>query len=121
MPNIILVAEDYDDTRNFMVYLLGSRGYEVYTATNGQEALQAAEDYQPDLILMDISMPVMDGLQATRLIRSSKKILQVPIIAVTAFDKSYREKALAAGCNQVISKPIDFDELDAALDEYLAA
>lgn len=120
MPKIILIAEDYDDVREFMIFILHSRGFQVYAAENGQEAVKIAEKNLPDLILMDISMPVMDGLQATRLIRASEeKISQVPIIAVTAFDKSYREKALAAGCNQVISKPVDFDELDETIDKYL--
>lgn len=104
-----------------MVFLLVDRGFQVYEATNGCEALEVARKYHPDLILMDIGMPIMDGLMATRRIRSSDAILaHIPIIAVTAFGAAQQEQALIAGCNQVIAKPIDFVELDVALEKYLS-
>lgn len=121
MKNIILIAEDYEDARAYMVIILKSYGFEVYEAENGKQALEIAKTYHPHLILMDISMPVMDGLEATRLIRESGgDISQVPIVAVTAFGDSYQSKALAAGCNEVVAKPIDFDEFDAVLNKYFA-
>lgn len=120
MGNIILVAEDYDDTRDCMVFILKSYGFTVHEASNGQEAVAIAKMHHPHVILMDISMPVMDGLEATRLIRETGNgISQTPIIAVTAFHGSYQDKALAAGCNEVLTKPLDFDALEAVVRKYL--
>ena len=121
MKNIILIAEDYDDARAYLVFILQSYGFEVYEAVNGKEALEIAKTYHPHLILMDISMPVMDGLEATRLIRkSSNDLSHTPIIAVTAFGESYRTKAIEAGCNEIVAKPVDFDELESIINKYLA-
>lgn len=121
MGKIILVAEDYDDTRAFMVTLIKSYGYEVYEATNGLEAIEIAKEHPPNLILMDISMPLMDGLTATRIIRNSViEISQVPIIAISAFGNILKDKALKAGCTDFISKPINFDTLEPMLEKYLA-
>lgn len=120
MSYIVLIAEDYDDTRDYMVFILRASGFRVYEAVNGSEAVKAVDAHRPDLILMDISMPVMDGLEATRIIRASgTDISQIPIIAVTAFDASYYEKAVTAGCNEVLAKPIDFDELESVIQKYL--
>ena len=116
----ILVAEDYDDTREFMMFTLASHGYEVLPAENGQEALDIARANHPDLILMDISMPVMNGLQATEMIRATDDYLaQIPIIAVTAYDSSFKQKSLEAGCNEVIPKPVDLDALNLTIEQYL--
>lgn len=121
MGNIILVAEDYDDTRDCMVFILKSYGFTVHEAANGQQAVEIAKAYHPHVILMDISMPVMDGLEATRLIRKSGNgISHTPIIAVTAFHGPYQEKALEAGCNEVLTKPLDFDALEAVVKKYLS-
>lgn len=121
MPSSILVAEDYDDNRDLMVFILSANGHTVYPAANGLEALQIARTTHLDLILMDLSMPVMSGLQATEMIRATNDFLaKIPIIAVTAYDTPYQEKALKAGCNYVIIKPVDFDELDLTIAKYLA-
>ncbi|HRH42449.1 MAG TPA: response regulator, partial [Pyrinomonadaceae bacterium] len=100
MGKIILIAEDTDDTRSYMVLLMQSKDYEVYEATNGLEAIEIARQQHPNLILMDISMPEMDGLSETQIIRSSiDEISKVPIVALTAFGNDYRERAMEAGCN----------------------
>lgn len=116
----VLIVEDYEDTREFMKFLLESYGYQVIEATDGIEAVDRAKQQSPDLILMDISLPVVDGLTATRAIRKSSNQQQIPIIAVTAFGKSYYDKAIEAGCNDLIDKPVDFDVLEPILSHYLA-
>jgi CheY-like chemotaxis protein len=120
MMKKVLIVEDYEDTREFMKILLESYGYRVIEAADGIEALDRVKQYHPDLILMDISLPLVDGLTATRAIRAFKTDSKVPIIAVTAFGKSYYNKAIEAGCNDLIDKPIDFDNLEPILKSYLA-
>lgn len=116
----VLIVEDYEDTREFMKFLLESYGYQVIEAADGIEAVDRAKQQCPDLILMDISLPVVDGLTATRTIRKCSNQAQMPIIAVTAFGKNYYDKAIEAGCNDLIDKPVDFDLLEPILSHYLA-
>ena len=116
----VLIVEDYEDTREFMKILLESYGYKVIEAADGIEAIDRVKQFHPDLILMDISLPVVDGLTATRAIRAFDADSQVPIIAVTAFGKNYYKKAIEAGCNDLIDKPVDFDSLEPILRSYLA-
>ena len=116
----VLIVEDYEDTREFMKILLESYGYKVIEAADGIEAIDRVKQHHPDLILMDISLPLVDGLTATRAIRSFGTDSEVPIIAVTAFGKSYYNKAIEAGCNDLIDKPVDFDSLEPILKSYLA-
>ena len=120
MTKKVLVAEDYTDTRTMMCYLLQNYGYEVVEAADGQEAVDKAQKNLPDLILMDISMPVMDGLTATQMIRKIDCCGKIPIIAVTAYGKSYYRQAIEAGCDDLINKPLDFDNLQPILEQYLA-
>ncbi|MGI8642116.1 MAG: response regulator [Pyrinomonadaceae bacterium] len=120
MAKKILIVEDYEDTRNFMKFLIESYGYQVIEATDGIEAVDRAKYQCPDLILMDISLPLVDGLTATRTIRESNSKTEMPIIAVTAFGKNYYDRAIEAGCNDLIDKPIDFDVLEPILNHYLA-
>jgi CheY-like chemotaxis protein len=88
-------------------------GYRVVEATNGEEAVKLAESERPGLILMDLSLPLIDGLAATRLIRKLPNFDKTPIIAVSAHDTSdFLHEALGAGCNSYITKPIDFNELE---------
>ena len=110
----ILVVEDSDDIRTTLRHFLQMRGYAVAEATNGQEAVEFVERRCPDLILMDLNMPVMDGLAATERIRQCREICnRVPILAVTAYDTyGMKEAVLEAGCNDYILKPIEFDRLD---------
>ena len=119
MSRIVLIVEDYEDTRSFMKIILESYGYEVIEADNGLEAIESIKHHFPDLILMDVSMPVMDGLTATKKIRKFKQAAEIPIIAVTAHGMDFYEKAMEAGCNGLISKPIDFDSLEPVLNQYL--
>ena len=120
MTKKVLIAEDYADTRTMMRYLLQHFGYEVLEAADGQEAVDKTKADEPDLILMDISMPVMDGLTATQLIRKLDVGGKIPIIAVTAYGKSYYRRAIEAGCDDLINKPLDFDKLEPILEQYLS-
>lgn len=121
MAKKVLIVEDYEDTREFMKILLESYGYKVIEAADGIEAIDRVKQHHPDLILMDISLPVVDGLTATRAIREfDEQSKRVPIIAVTAFGKNYYKKAIEAGCNDLIDKPVDFDSLEPILRSYLA-
>ena len=109
----VLLVEDTEDNRFMMRRLLEMAGYRVVEATNGEEAVRRAEADQPDLILMDLSLPVIDGLAATRAIRKLNGLSKTPIIAVSAHDTSdFQSDALAAGCDSYITKPIDFSQLE---------
>lgn len=119
MAKTVLIVEDYADTRTMMKYLLQGYGYEVMEAENGQEAVDSVQRNLPDLILMDLSLPVMDGLTATSIIRRNGGS-KVPIIAVTAYGNSYYRQALEAGCDDLINKPLDFNNLEPILEQYLA-
>ena len=120
MPKTILIVEDYADSRSLMRFMLESNGYAVIEASNGQEAVDTVKSHVPDLILMDMSMPVMDGLEATRILRKYDATARLPIIAVTAYGNTYYSKAIRAGCNEVLSKPLDFQSLEPLLNQYLA-
>lgn len=115
---IILVAEDFDDTRLMMKLLLEMRGHRVVEAANGQEAVEIATRERPDLILMDLNMPVLDGIAATRLLRDRPETAGVPIVAVTAHcgDPEWRDRALEAGCVACVGKPVDFEKLERLID-----
>ena len=119
MSRIILIVEDYEDSRLFLKLLLEMYGYETVEAEDGLEALKIVRNSFPDLILMDIAMPVMDGLTATRKIRTIRCGNHIPIIAVTAHGKQFYDKAIEAGCNDLIEKPVDFDTLETTLEHYL--
>ncbi len=117
----ILVVEDFEDNRFMMRRLLEMGGYHVIEAVNGQEAVTMAAGERPHLILMDLSLPQIDGLAATRQIRQLAGLAAIPIIAISAHDTSdFRNDALAAGCNEYLTKPVDFDRLEALLTQWLA-
>jgi two-component system cell cycle response regulator DivK len=116
----IMVVEDYDDTRALLRRVLEAKGYRVLEAVNGREAVEVAEREHPDLILMDLDLPILDGIAATQRIRKRSELRNVPIIAVTAYPMSYTHvKAFAEGCNEYVAKPIDFDRMDELLSRYL--
>jgi CheY-like chemotaxis protein len=116
----VLVVEDFEDNRFMMRRLLEMGGYQVIEAINGQEAVTLAETAHPNLILMDLSLPQIDGLAATRRIRQLDGMAGVPIIAISAHDTAdFRNDALAAGCNEYLTKPVDFDRLENLLRELL--
>jgi CheY-like chemotaxis protein len=117
---VFLVVEDFEDSRFMMRRLLEMAGYEVLEASDGEQAVKIAVDARPALILMDLSLPKLDGLSATREIRKKRILRKVPIVAVSAHDSPQtRAEALAAGCNEYITKPIDFDILNSVLEHYL--
>jgi CheY-like chemotaxis protein len=110
---MVLLVEDTEDNRFMMRRLLEMTGYDVIEARNGQEAVTVAETQQPNLILMDLSLPVIDGLAATRLIRKLPACQTIPIIAVSAHDSAdFQQEALSAGCNGYVTKPIDYTSLE---------
>jgi CheY-like chemotaxis protein len=120
-PATILVVEDSKDTRNVLSFSLTKNGYRVVTAVNGQEAIKAVMSERPDLILMDLNMPLMDGLAATEQIRTHEELRDVPILAVTAYDTyGMKEAAEEAGCDGYIKKPIDLNRLDTILRRILS-
>lgn len=119
-PHTVLLVEDTEDNRFMMRRLLEMTGYRVVEAMNGEEAVKLAQSETPQLILMDLSLPVIDGLAATRLIRKLPDLEATPIIAVSAHDTSdFQSEAIQAGCNRYITKPIDFNELEELIAELL--
>lgn len=118
LPARILIAEDHLDSRDALRALLEAFGYAVLVAANGKEAVEAAVRTSPDLILMDIMMPVMDGFEATRQLRRLAKTVGTPIIAVTAMEGA-DELALQAGADDYVRKPIDIRVLVAKLNTLL--
>ena len=120
MSKCILVVEDQEDNRRILRDLLGNAGYHLVEAESGEEALTAVEAQRPDLILMDIQLPLMDGYEAARRIKSNPDMKAVPIIAVTSYALAGDEaKARAAGCTAYISKPFSPRALLAKVREYL--
>jgi len=118
---LVLVVEDFEDNRFMMRRLLEMSGYRVVEAVNGNQAVEAAASEQPDIILMDLSLPQLDGLAATRRIREQQGTRRVPIVAVSAHDSAdFHAEALAAGCNEYVTKPIDFDQLVSLLSRLTA-
>ena len=116
----ILVVEDYEDASLAMRLALEDRGYHILEASDGAQAVEVAARERPQIILMDLNLPVMDGLVATERIRSNPNLRDTIIVAVTAYsDQDYRARALAAGCNAFVSKPIDIEWLNELLTELL--
>ena len=120
MGKRILVVEDQEDNRRILRDLLTSVGYEIIEAVTGEEGVALAETGRPDLILMDIQLPGIDGYEATRRVRAHPALRQVPIIAVTSYALSGDDvKAKEAGCNDYFSKPFSPRALLAKIREYL--
>lgn len=117
----ILIAEDHADNREMLVRRLERRGYEVHAAVNGAEAVEKAKACAPDLILMDISMPVMSGIEATRALRSAPGGQRTKIVALTAHAmESTRLECMDAGCDAFATKPVDFPGLIALIEKFAA-
>ena len=115
-----MVVEDYDDTRMLLRQGLEGLGYNVLEASNGQEAVDIAGREHPDLILMDLDLPILDGIAATQRIRQQSELEKVPIVSVTAYPLSYSHvKAFARGCDEYMAKPIDMAELARLVNRYL--
>jgi CheY-like chemotaxis protein len=119
IPTILLV-EDYPETRTMLRNWLERRGYRLVEAADGQEALDLAPLAQPDLILMDLRLPELNGIAATRRIHQHPDLKDVPVIALSALDPAmFRDAAMTVGCVEYLSKPIDLDELDELLFKLL--
>ena len=120
MKHRILMVEDQEDNRRILRDLLTSAGYELIEAVTGEDGVRLAEAHLPDLILMDIQLPGLDGYEATRRIRKNPALARTPIIAVTSYALSGDDaKAMAAGCNAYIAKPFSPRALLAKVREYL--
>jgi len=116
--NTILVAEDHLDSRDALRALLEAFGYRVLVAVDGRQAVEVALLEQPDLVLMDIMMPEMDGFEATRALRGDARTANMPIIAVTAMEGA-QQLALQAGANDFVRKPVDIRGLVAKVHRFL--
>ncbi len=120
MKKKILIVEDNPDMISILQVQLGNMGYDTVQATNGMQAVDIAATQLPDLILMDIIMPVTDGFEATRLIRQNAKTSSIPIIAVTALDSHiYEEECFQSGCDDHIAKPFLVEDLVPRIENLL--
>ena len=120
MTKRILVVEDQEDNRQILRDLLSNAGFEMIEAEDGQQALTQAAKHKPDLILMDIQLPLLDGYEATRRIKADPALNAIPIIVVTSYALSGdEEKARAAGCDAYVAKPFSPRALLAKIREYL--
>ena len=121
MNKRILVIEDQEDNRRILRDLLSTAGYDLIEAVNGEEGVELAQTERPDLILMDIQLPVIDGYEATRQIRSHAAVKLIPIVAVTSYALSGDEaKARAAGCDGYVAKPFSPRQLLATVRQFLS-
>jgi CheY-like chemotaxis protein len=115
----VLIVEDHDDSRDMLSIILGLKNCCVTEASNGLEAVELALRIQPDVILMDGSLPLIDGLEATRRIRANEVQREIYIIAMNGWGtRNYRDDALAAGCDECLVKPIDLDRVDSLLAPF---
>jgi two-component system cell cycle response regulator DivK len=116
----VMVVDDSDEIRELICVKLRCKGYRVLEAANGEEAVELAMRTHPRLILMDLSMPVMDGYEATRRIKALPGFYEVPVVAISACcDPSNNHKALEAGCVECVSKLIDVPSFDSLVTRYL--
>ncbi len=119
---IILVIEDYSDSRLLLSSLLRSKGYKVIEAKDGKEGMLQANRVIPDLILMDLAMPEMDGVAATRQLRQRQVLSQTPIFVITGYATTeVKQDAIAAGCTEVFTKPLDVESLLKKIKETVGA
>ena len=107
----ILIADDYEDNRELLRLILVTAEYEVFEAGDGQECLQLAQDHLPDLIMIDLSMPKLDGWEVFQALKADQRTNQIPCVAVTAYAEIDRQRALEAGFNAYLAKPFDTIEL----------
>ena len=119
-PKRILIVEDTEDNRRIMRDLLSNAGFDIVEAHDGKAAVAAAANYVPDLILMDIQLPVLNGYEAIRRIKADPKLQAIPIVAVTSYALTGdKESARAAGCDRYVAKPFSPRQLLATIRELL--
>lgn len=120
MPKTVMIVEDFIDVRSMMAILVRWSGYRVVEAIDGFEAVEKSVEFRPDLILMDLALPLMDGVSAAKIIRNLEGFEKTSIVAVTAYGNTYFDKAVEAGFDDVIIKPLHFENLEPLLNHYLA-
>jgi len=120
MPARILIADDYEDNRELLRLILATAEYEVLEARDGQECIELALDHLPDLIMVDLSMPRLDGWAACRALKADARTAAIPCIAATAYDGVDRSRALQAGFKAYLTKPFNSAELLAVIRDLLA-
>jgi len=120
MPKKILIVEDNEDSRELVVKVLRNKGYEMVEAADGEEAVEKAVAEKPDLILLDISLPKLDGYEVAKRLKSLEEFHEIPIVAFTAHAmKGDREKAIIAGFEGYISKPVDIRDLPVQVKSFI--
>jgi len=120
LPKKILVVDDNQDSRELVVKVLKNKGYEMVEAVDGEEAVERAVAEKPDLILLDISIPKLNGYEVARILKNREEFKDIPIVALTAHAmKGDRMKALEAGCEGYITKPINVRELPAQVKSFI--
>ena len=119
MDGRVLIADDFADTRRLLRLIFEKSGCEVEEASDGLEAVKKAVEWHPDIILMDLAMPIMDGIQATQAIRQHEELSEIPILAFTAYGDFYNERARDAGCNDVVQKPVEVGQLNPIVNKYI--
>ena len=120
MPSRILIADDHEDNRELMCFMLRGALYDVHEARDGQECLQVARAQQPDLIMIDISMPKLDGWEVFQKLKADERTSNIPCVAVTAYAEIDRQRALEAGFNAYLSKPFRGEALLETVSQVLA-
>lgn len=116
----VLVVEDSADIRQILRFLLERGGHRVVEAADGHDAVEAARRECPDLVLMNLGLPGLDGVSAMSAIRRIEPLCGVPVIVLSGFDHEHREAALAAGCSAFLQKPVDSDRLESLVRQYLS-
>ena len=118
MKPTVLVADDNDDTRQMFQALLAAKGYRVMEASDGEQAVEVIQHQNPGLVLLDLELPRLNGLNVIHRLRKELGLTEVPLVVITGYDNHF-DTAVAAGCDDYLVKPIDFDRLDAILDYYV--
>src|SRR5207249_3424877 len=114
----ILIADDDDDTRLMFRTLLGTKGYRVVEASNGEQVIEVTLRENPGLVLLDLGLPLMNGLNVIRRLRNDLKVDDVPLVVITGYDKHF-DTAAAAACDDYLINPVDFERLERLLDYYV--
>lgn len=116
----VLIVEDDGDMRGLYSFLLTHEGYQVKAVRNGLEAITEMQANRPDVVVTDIAMPVLSGLELIKAIRAHDELADLPVLAITAFSESFYERALEVGADEVIGKPTDVTELCEAIHSVVA-
>src|SRR5438552_14438585 len=116
----ILIVDDYEDNRQMMRTLLEMIGYSVLEADNGLDAVRLTQQKRPSLVIMDLGLPLLSGLDAVRMIRETPETSEIPIIVLSAYGASSQDDAIACGCSSNLTKPVDYATLEIIIRTHLA-